>query len=88
MTALENTPEENLDNLPFEDALSRLESIIEHMQHDKVPLDDLVVYYEKGSQLLKICQKRLKDAELRVLALKKEDKEPSPFDEDLRSSGA
>ncbi|MGC3988768.1 MAG: exodeoxyribonuclease VII small subunit [Chthoniobacteraceae bacterium] len=35
----------------FEQALSRLESIIAQMESDELPLDDLLVRYEEGMEL-------------------------------------
>lgn len=60
-----------LDNLPFEDALARLETLVEGMEDGEVPLAELVDRFEQGSQLLRLCQKRLGEAELRIEALKK-----------------
>jgi exodeoxyribonuclease VII small subunit len=55
----------------FEDALKRLEEIVESMEEGEIPLDDLVRKYEEGNQLLKVCGKRLRDAELKIEMLKK-----------------
>lgn len=55
----------------FEDALTRLEEIVESMEEGEIPLDDLLRKYEEGNELLKICNKRLRDAELKIELLKK-----------------
>ena len=47
----------------FEDALNRLEKIVEQMESGKLPLEDLIVRYEEGMRLVKICQERLANAE-------------------------
>lgn len=60
-----------LDTLPFEEALARLETLIEGMEEGEVPLAALVDQFEEGSALLRLCQKRLGEAELRIEALKK-----------------
>jgi exodeoxyribonuclease VII small subunit len=62
------TPQESLN---FEDALSRLESIVDSMEQGQVPLAELISRYEEGSKLLKVCEARLKDAELKIDQLKK-----------------
>lgn len=59
----------------FETALGNLEALIEQMESGDVPLDQLVTQYEQGTRLLKICQKRLKDAELKIDKLRQEDNE-------------
>ena len=55
---------------PFEKALEQLESLVENMESGKTPLDELVDKYEQGSRLLKICQKHLKSAEIKIEKLK------------------
>ena len=57
--------------LSFETALSTLENIVETMESGDVPLADLLAKFEEGSRLLKICETRLKDAELKIEQLKK-----------------
>ena len=58
--------------LSFEDALSRLEAIVESMESGDVPLADLLARFEEGNKLLKVCETRLKDAELKIELLKKQ----------------
>ncbi len=57
--------------LSFESALTKLESIVESMESGDVPLADLLARFEEGSRLLKVCETRLKDAELKIEQLKK-----------------
>ncbi len=59
------------DPTTFEDALSRLESIVDSMEQGQVPLAELISRYEEGTKLLKVCEARLKDAELKIDQLKK-----------------
>ena len=56
----------------FEDALTRLETIVESMESGEIPLADLLSKYEEGNKLLQICEARLKDAELKIELLKKQ----------------
>ncbi len=58
--------------LSFETALEKLESIVESMESGEVPLADLLAKFEEGNRLLKICESRLKDAELKIEQLKKQ----------------
>lgn len=58
--------------LSFEDALSQLEAIVESMESGEVPLAELLAKFEAGSKLLKVCEARLKDAELKIEQLKKQ----------------
>ena len=57
--------------LSFEAALGKLESIVESMESGEVPLAELLARFEEGTKLLKVCESRLKDAELKIEQLKK-----------------
>ena len=57
--------------LSFEAALTKLEAIVDSMESGDVPLADLLAKYEEGTKLLKACESRLKEAELKIEKLKK-----------------
>lgn len=57
--------------LSFETALTKLEAIVDSMESGEVPLADLLARYEEGTRLLKVCEGRLKEAELKIERLKK-----------------
>ena len=66
-------PVENKEaKLSFEAALAKLEAIVESMETGEVPLADLLSKFEEGNKLLKHCEGRLKEAELKIEQLKKE----------------
>ena len=50
----------------FENAIERLEHIVEAMESDKMPLEELLVRYEEGIKLVKVCQEKLEAAERRI----------------------
>src|SRR5256712_13188669 len=52
--------------LNFEKAMDRLEAIVEQMETGKLPLEDLIVRYEEGMNLVRICQERLASAEQKI----------------------
>ena len=52
--------------LNFESAMDRLEEIVEQMESGKMMLEELIVRYEEGMKLVKICQERLASAEQRI----------------------
>ncbi len=58
--------------LSFEAALGKLEAIVESMESGEVPLAELLAKFEEGTKLLKVCETRLKDAELKIEQLKKQ----------------
>jgi len=55
----------------FEDALSKLEGIVETMESDELPLEQLLAKYEEGVKLAKVCQEKLADAESKIQQLEK-----------------
>ena len=57
------------DNVSFEEALKKLESIVEAMESDELPLDQLIQRFEEGATLAKLCQDRLSEAEVKVRKL-------------------
>ena len=64
---------QNTEDFRFEEALGRLEAILESMETGEVPLEDLVVKYEEGVQLLKACHARLNEAELKIATVQQDD---------------
>ena len=57
--------------LAFEDALKKLESIVEAMESEDLPLETLLARYEEGTILAKTCQEKLAEAELKIQQLEK-----------------
>jgi exodeoxyribonuclease VII small subunit len=57
--------------LPFEEALKKLEGIVEAMESDDLPLETLLAKYEEGSKLVKVCRQKLSEAELKIQQLEK-----------------
>lgn len=53
----------------FEDAMTRLESIVETMETGDLPLEQLLARYEEGTRLVQMCQERLDAADLRIQKL-------------------
>ena len=58
-------------NPSFEEALKKLEGIVEAMEADDLPLETLLAKYEEGTRLVKICQEKLAEAELKIQQLEK-----------------
>lgn len=58
-------------SLPFEEALQKLESIVETMEAGDLPLETLIARYEEGTRLAKVCQEKLAEAEVKILQLEK-----------------
>ena len=62
---------EECANLPFEEALKRLEGIVESMENDDLPLDALLSQYEEGTKLAQSCHSRLAEAEIKIQQLER-----------------
>mgnify|MGYP003574918782 FL=1 len=58
-------------NLPFEEALKRLETIVEAMENEDLPLETLLAKYEEGTRLAQNCQNRLAEAEVKIQQLER-----------------
>jgi exodeoxyribonuclease VII small subunit len=56
---------------PFEEAMQKLESIVEAMESGDLPLESLLTKYEEGTRLAQVCQSKLAEAELRIQQLEK-----------------
>jgi exodeoxyribonuclease VII small subunit len=56
---------------PFEEALQQLEAVVEAMESDDLPLETLLARYEEGAKLVKVCQEKLAEAELKIQQLEK-----------------
>tara|TARA_B100000886_G_scaffold180262_1_gene123636 strand:- start:885 stop:1109 length:225 start_codon:yes stop_codon:yes gene_type:complete len=58
--------DKKIDNLTYEDAFNRLQKITELLENGNVTLDDSIKYYEQGILLKNFCEKKLKDAEMKI----------------------
>lgn len=58
-------------SLSFEEAVKKLEAIVEAMENADLPLDSLLAQFEEGAQLVQMCQSKLADAELKIQQLEK-----------------
>lgn len=50
----------------FEEALSRLEAIVNELEDESIPLEKSIELYEEGMELSKMCTQTLEEAELRI----------------------
>lgn len=53
----------------FEAALAELEKIVASMESGQLSLEDSLAAYKRGTELLKLCQQQLQDAEQQVRIL-------------------
>jgi len=69
--------------MTFEDALERLESIVDTLSKGKLSLDEGMERFEEGIRLFRLCDEKLRSAEQRVSVLtqSQEGVEERPYDE-------
>ena len=65
---------DDIQKLPFEEALKRLETIVESMEAQDLPLETLLARYAEGTRLSQLCQAKLNEAELKIQQLEKSGK--------------
>ena len=59
-------------DLTFEESLRKLENIVDQLDSGEIDLEKSVELYEKGMQLKKICEEKLKKVELQIKKIKLE----------------
>lgn len=64
------------NSISFETALAQLEEIIRSMESGDMPLDNALENYKKGTELLKLCQSKLNEAELQLSILENDELKP------------
>ena len=58
--------DKKIEDITYEDAFDRLQKITELLENGNVSLDDSIKYYEQGILLKNFCEKKLKDAEMKI----------------------
>jgi exodeoxyribonuclease VII small subunit len=58
--------------LPFEEAMKRLEEIVEAMETGDLPLEALLTRFEEGTHMAQVCQAKLAQAELKIQQLEQD----------------
>lgn len=61
-----------MKEIRFEEAIKRLEEIVNRLEAGDIPLDDSIKLFEEGVKLYQVCLKRLDEAEKKVEILLKD----------------
>ncbi|MSR43238.1 MAG: exodeoxyribonuclease VII small subunit [Pedosphaera sp.] len=64
-------PAKSAAEMPFEEALHKLEKIVEELEGEDLPLEKLLARFEEGTKLAKLCQEKMSEAELKIAQLEK-----------------
>ena len=60
------TDQPDIAALSFEDALKELEAIVSRLESGDAALDESIALYTRGDALRAQCERRLKDAQMRI----------------------
>jgi exodeoxyribonuclease VII small subunit len=52
--------------LPFEQAIERIEEIVARMEGERLPLEELIRHYDEGTSLLEVCRRRIDEAQRKI----------------------
>ena len=58
--------------MSFEEAIKKLQSVVESMESDDLPLESLLNHYEEGARLHQLCRDRLAAAEVRIQQIERD----------------
>ena len=58
-----------MKEIKFEDALKKLEEIVDMLEAGDVSLDDSLKVFEEGNDLVKLCLKKLSEAEQKIKSI-------------------
>ncbi|MBL4951456.1 exodeoxyribonuclease VII small subunit [Neobacillus sp. OS1-32] len=67
------------NNLTFEEAMTKLEEIVEKLEEGDVPLEEAIIYYKQGMELSKLCHDKLKSVEEQLTQIITEDGQTESF---------
>lgn len=57
---------DSVSEMSFEDAMRALEKVVSDLERGDVPLEDSIKLYQRGAELKKHCEAKLKAAEEKV----------------------
>lgn len=66
-----------IDNLSYEEALSRLEEIVAQLENAEIPLEESLSAFQEGIALSRLCREKLAEIEYKVDYLLKEEYQQS-----------
>ncbi|MFM8748778.1 exodeoxyribonuclease VII small subunit [Rhabdaerophilum sp.] len=62
----DTNPDAALAQMPFEEAMRQLETIVSQLERGEVSLEESIGLYERGEALKKRCETLLREAEMRI----------------------
>ncbi|PLR76448.1 exodeoxyribonuclease VII small subunit [Bacillus sp. V3-13] len=65
--------------LTFEEAMEKLEVIVDRLEEGDVPLEEAISIYKEGMELSKLCHDKLKSVEEQLTQVLTEEGKTEPF---------
>lgn len=66
MTQSESTKKMSIEEMSFEDAMQELTALVKKLDSDQENLSDAIEAFERGIKLKSHCEKKLREAKLKV----------------------
>jgi exodeoxyribonuclease VII small subunit len=67
------------NTLSFEEAMNKLEQIVDRLEEGDVPLEEAIAFYKEGMELSKLCHDKLKSVEEQLTQIITEDGKSEDF---------
>ncbi len=71
--------------MKFEEALDKLEAIVNRLESGEGDLDEILKLYEEGTSLVKLCNHKLKEVEVKIETVTSRIKENAEANEGVPS---
>ncbi len=65
--------QEPVEDLKFEEAMDRLERLVQEMESGALPLEEMMARFEEGAKLSRLCRARLDALQKRIEILTSDD---------------
>ncbi|CUA79835.1 MULTISPECIES: exodeoxyribonuclease VII small subunit [Anoxybacillus] len=65
--------------MTFEEAMSKLEDIVQKLEEGDVPLEEAIHFFQEGMKLSKFCHDKLQQVEKQMEFILREDGQLEPF---------
>ncbi len=72
---------ENFEKMSYEEAVKKLEAIVNRLEDTEIPLEESLSSFQEGIALSRYCREKLAEIEYRVDYLLKEEQESLSFTE-------
>lgn len=68
------------ESIRFEEAMIKLEEVVNKLETGDVPLEDAITLYKEGMELSALCQGKLQNAEKQLMSIIDQEGQTEPFE--------